>query len=148
MIVYILTNECMPDTKNIGIPENLDQRMAQLDNTSVPLPFECFFAVDVDGAVRVKKKMHQGLDEHRIRNNREFFNISPEKAESLQEIAGGQDVTPSQDIVDTPQDLKALENAELRGGDLISRSWVLKKGLHWSFLEIGQLLARCSMIHR
>ena len=114
MIVYILTNECMPDTIKIGITENLEQRMKQLDNTSVPLPFECFYAVDVDDAALVEKKMHQGLDDYRIRNNREFFNITPEKAKSLLEIAGGKDVTPSEDIVETPQDLKALENARTK----------------------------------
>mgnify|MGYP002884194711 FL=1 len=114
MIVYILTNECMPDTIKIGITENLEQRMKQLDNTSVPLPFECFYAVDVEDAALVEKKMHQGLDDYRIRNNREFFNITPEKAKSLLEIAGGKDVTPSEDIVETPQDLKALENARTK----------------------------------
>ena len=114
MAVYILTNECMPDTIKIGITENLEQRMKQLDNTSVPLPFECFYAVDVDDAALVEKKMHQGLDDYRIRNNREFFNITPEKAKSLLEIAGGKDVTPSEDIIETPQDLKALENARTK----------------------------------
>ena len=37
-IVCILTNECMPDTIKIGITENLEQRIKQLDNTSVAFP--------------------------------------------------------------------------------------------------------------
>ena len=46
-IVYILTNE----------------RMKQLDNTSMPLPFECFYAVGVKDASLVERKMHQdGID--------------------------------------------------------------------------------------
>ena len=37
-IVYILTNESMPDTIKVGITENLDRRVRELDNTSTPLP--------------------------------------------------------------------------------------------------------------
>ena len=40
-IVYILTNQCMPDIVKVGITDNLDIRVKQLDNTSTPLPFEC-----------------------------------------------------------------------------------------------------------
>ena len=57
-IVYILTNECMPETIKIGVTENLEQRIRQLDNTSVALPFECFYAVEVPDAFAIEKKMH------------------------------------------------------------------------------------------
>lgn len=113
-VVYILTNECMPDTIKIGITENLEQRIKQLDNTSVALPFECYYAVEVPDASIIEKKMHQGLDDFRIRQNREFFNTSPERAKSLLEIAevmGGRNVTPNADIVETPQDQQALDRA-------------------------------------
>ena len=113
-IVYILTNECMPETIKIGITENLEQRMKQLDNTSVALPFECYYAVEVPDASVIEKKMHQGLDDCRIRNNREFFRITPEQAKSILEIAevmGGKDVTPREDVVETSQDLEALQKA-------------------------------------
>ena len=33
-IVYILTNESMPDTIKIGITDNLERRIKELDNTS------------------------------------------------------------------------------------------------------------------
>lgn len=113
-IVYILTNECMPDTIKIGITENLEQRIKQLDNTSVALPFECYYAVEVPDASVIEKKMHQGLDGCRIRQSREFFNTTPERAKSLLEIAevmGGKNVTPTTDIVETPQDQEALNRA-------------------------------------
>ena len=86
-IVYILTNECMPETIKIGTTENLEQRMKQLDNTSVALPFECYYAVEVSDASLIEKKMHQGLDDCRIRNYREFFRITPEQAKSILGIA-------------------------------------------------------------
>nr|VFK41045.1 MAG: T5orf172 domain-containing protein [Candidatus Kentron sp. TC] len=111
-IVYILTNECMPDTVKIGIADNLEQRIRQLDNTSVALPFECYYAVEVPNASAIEKKIHQGLDDCRVRQNREFFNTRPERAKSLLEIAeimGGKNVTPNVDYVETPQDQQALD---------------------------------------
>jgi hypothetical protein len=113
-IVYILTNQSMPETIKIGITDNLERRVKELDNTSVALPFECYYAVEVNDASKIEKKMHEGLDDKRVRQNREFFNISPEMAKSILEIAevmGGKNVTPKKDIVETTQDQQALETA-------------------------------------
>ena len=118
-IVYILTNQSMPDTIKIGITDNLESRMKQLDNTSTPLPFECYYAVEVEDAKAIEKKIHEGLDDKRIRQSREFFNATPEQAKALLEIAevmGGKNVTPKEDIVETPQDKQALENARKKRG--------------------------------
>ncbi len=59
--------------------------------------------------------MHQGLDDCRIRQNREFFNTTPERAKSLLEIAevmDGKNITPTGEIVETPQDSQALDSAK------------------------------------
>ena len=113
-IVYILTNQSMPDTIKIGITDNLERRVRELDNTSVALPFECYYAVEVKDASKIEKKIHEGLDDKRIRQNREFFNASPEQAKSILEIAevmGGKNVTPKNDIVETAQDKEALDRS-------------------------------------
>ena len=113
-IVYILSNQSMPETIKIGITDNLERRMRELDNTSTPLPFECYYAVEVQDAKVIEKKIHEGLDDKRVRQNREFFNTSPEQAKAILEIAevmGGKNVTPTEDIVETPQDKQALETA-------------------------------------
>ena len=113
-IVYILTNQSMPDIIKIGITDNLDRRIRELDNTSTPLPFECYYAVEVQDAKLIEKKIHEGLDDKRIRQSREFFNATPEQAKALLEIAevmGGKNVTPTEDIVETIQDKQALDNA-------------------------------------
>ena len=118
-IVYILTNQSMPDTIKVGITENLDRRIRELDNTSTPLPFECYYAVEVENASAIEKKIHEGLDDKRVRQNREFFNATPEQAKAILEIAevmGGKNVTPKEDIVETPQDKQALENARKKRG--------------------------------
>lgn len=116
-IVYILTNQSMPETIKIGITDNLERRIKELDNTSTPLPFECYYAVEVKDASKIEKKIHEGLDDKRVRQNREFFNTSPEIAKSILEIAevmGGKNVTPKKDIVETPQDQQALDSARKR----------------------------------
>ena len=113
-IVYILTNESMADTIKVGITDNLDRRIRELDNTSTPLPFECYYAVEVENASVIEKKIHEGLDDKRVRQNREFFNATPEQAKAILEIAevmGGKNVTPKEDIVETLQDKQALDTA-------------------------------------
>ena len=107
----------MPDTIKIGMTENLERRIKDLDTTGVALPFECYYAVEVHDALDIERKMHQGLDNCRIRQNREFFNTTPEQAKSLLQIAevmGGRNVTPTTDIVETPQDAQALRKAKTR----------------------------------
>ena len=118
-IVYILTNECMPDIIKIGITDNLSKRIKDLDNTSTPLPFECFYALEVDKAFGIEKLLHEAFDDKRVRQNREFFNCSPEQAKSALSIAekmGGKDVTPNTSIVETQQDQVALETAKRKKG--------------------------------
>ena len=44
-IVYVLTNESMSGIVKIGITDNLNRRVKELDVTSTPLPFECYYAV-------------------------------------------------------------------------------------------------------
>tara|TARA_A100001015_G_C14907585_1_gene679012 strand:- start:606 stop:1217 length:612 start_codon:yes stop_codon:yes gene_type:complete len=116
-IVYILINQSMPDLIKVGITEDLERRMKELDKTGTPLPFECFYAVEIDESLapKIEKKIHEGFDDKRLRQNREFFSATPEQAKSILEIAeimGGKDVTPKEDIVETPQDKQALENAK------------------------------------
>ena len=113
-IVYILTNQSMPDTIKIGITDNLERRIKELDNTSVPLPFECYYAVEVDDASKIEKKIHEGLDDKRIRDNREFFRMIPEHAKAALEIASGKDVTPKDDVVETEGDRAALQKERKR----------------------------------
>jgi hypothetical protein len=115
-IVYILTNESMPDVVKIGVTDNLERRIKDLDKTGIPLPFECYYAVEVEGdAEKIEKKIHEGFDDKRVRHNREFFYTTPEQAKSVLEIAevmGGKNVTPTEDIVETTQDKQALDNAK------------------------------------
>ena len=56
----------------------------ELDGTSTALPFECYYAVEVEEGQdrKIEKLLHETFDEHRVRHNREFFYINAETAKS------------------------------------------------------------------
>jgi len=113
-IVYILTNLAMPGYVKIGRTTNLSQRLLSLDNTSIPLPFECFYASKVNDSYFVEKQLHRAFDDNRIRKNREFFKISPEQVVAALRLAEIEEITPIDEIVDTKDDYIALEKARTR----------------------------------
>ena len=83
-IVYILTNEAMPDMVKIGITStSVEDRMRSLQSTGVPLPFTCYYAAEVEDASKIEKALHAGYADSRVNPNREFFNISPEAARAI-----------------------------------------------------------------
>lgn len=47
-IIYVLRNPAMPNYVKIGKTQDLQQRMKDLDNTSIPVPFECIYAALVE----------------------------------------------------------------------------------------------------
>ena len=109
----------MPEIIKIGITDDLKRRLRDLDNTSTPLPFECFYALEVPDARSIEKLLHQSFDDKRVRQNREFFNCSPEQAKAALSIAekmGGIDVTPAEIQFETPEDKQALEVARKNKG--------------------------------
>ena len=91
--VYILTNPSFrEDWVKIGKSSRpVDVRSKELDNTAVPLPFEIFATIKTAKYNGVEKLVHNIIDNltnFRIRQNREFFNVAPQKAlEILKEIA-------------------------------------------------------------
>lgn len=117
-IIYILTNEAMPGYIKIGKTTNLEQRIKSLDNTSVALPFECFYACEVDNMNKVEKKLHEAFDDNRVRKNREFFVLNPERVLAILELVQIKNVTPNHLILndknDKDDDIKALESAKKR----------------------------------
>lgn len=113
-IVYILINEAMQGYCKVGRTIDLEQRMRSLDNTSVPLPFECFYACTVLDAAFVEKQLHSAFGDNRVRSNREWFEIVPERIASALRIAQINDVTPNNDYVESDDDQKALDKARER----------------------------------
>lgn len=113
-VIYILINEAMPGYVKIGKTANLEERIRSLDNTSVPLPFECFYAATVNDENFVEQQLHDAFLDHRVRSNREFFEVSPERAVAALRLAELKNVTPKRDFVETQEDQQALNQARSR----------------------------------
>ncbi len=111
--VYILTNPSFrEDWVKIGeSSREVDIRSKELDNTSVPLPFEIYATLKTSKYKEIEKNLHKiftKLADARIRKGREFFNITPEMAlEHLKDLATLTDDaelnTPNDDIVNIEQ---------------------------------------------
>lgn len=110
-IIYVLINEAMPGYVKIGRTTNLEQRIRSLDTTSVPLPFECFYACTVKDAQFAERQLHDAFLDHRVRSSREFFEISPERAVAALKLAEIENITPRKDFVETQEDQQALNQA-------------------------------------
>ena len=83
--VYILTNPSFKeDWVKIGRSSRpVDVRSKELDNTAVPLPFEIYATMRTIKYAEAEKLVHRYIERFtnlRIRDNREFFNVSPEDA--------------------------------------------------------------------
>ena len=83
--VYILTNPSFKeDWVKIGKSSRpVDIRSKELDNTAVPLPFEIYATMKTTKYSEAEKLIHSSIERFtnlRIRNNREFFNVSPTNA--------------------------------------------------------------------
>ena len=113
-IVYCLENPAMPDLVKIGTTQDLEQRLKSLDTTSVPVPFECVMAVEVDDARKVEQLLHEVFDAQRVRQNREFFRVGAAHVRAAMQLTSGRDVTPTSDVVEDEESQVALDKARKR----------------------------------
>ena len=110
-IVYVLTNAAFDGYVKIGKTRNLKQRLRSLDNTSVPLPFRCVYAVEVYNEAEVERLLHQTFADNRTRTTREFFEVDAQRVISAMKLTRGKDVTPKDDVAEDDEGLKAIEKA-------------------------------------
>ena len=101
-IVYILTNDSMPGIVKIGMTEQetIEERIKSLDNTSVPTPFRFYFAIDTKKHKEIEKLVHNAFSDYRVRNNREFFEMDPERAVSALKISGASEIKLNNEMID------------------------------------------------
>lgn len=108
-IVYVLSNPAFDRYVKVGRTSDLEQRLRQLDNTSVPLPFRCEFAIEVDDEVEAERLVHQAFADVRVRSSREFFEIEPQRVIAALKLTGGKDITPKEDVAEDAEGIEALE---------------------------------------
>ena len=112
-IVYILTNEAMPGYVKIGMTNNsLLERMRQLDRTNIPLPFECYYACEVENARQEETWLHSIFSDRRIRDEREFFKIDPERVVAAIRRIQKKDITPKEFLNVTKEEQNELEEVK------------------------------------
>jgi hypothetical protein len=94
-IVYVAINARIMDIK-IGRTDKDDvsERMKELYNTSVAVPFDCAYACVVENNEKVEQFMHKKFEKHRVSSRREFFNMNPKKAILALKAFEVEDVTP------------------------------------------------------
>lgn len=116
--IYVLTNAAMPGIVKVGFTaqDDVETRLTQLSShAGVPLPFECYFAAEVqpgDG-LRIEKTLHQLFGEYRVNPKREFFRVDPEKIVLAKSIGPFKEVTPGAAQVE-PEEKQALEKEKAR----------------------------------
>lgn len=114
-IVYLLTNPTIPDLVKIGRTTDLEARLRQLSTHSgVPVPFECFFACEVEDSVKVERALHDAFGDHRINPKREFFRLNPDRAVAILELVALKDAAPNIEIVEDQAELDALHREQSR----------------------------------
>ena len=110
-VVYVLVNSAFENYVKIGRTTNLEHRLRSLDNTSVPLPFRCVYAVEVDDENDVERLLHQAFADNRTRTTREFFEVDAQRVIAAMKLTRGKDVTPKDDVAEDDQGVLALEKA-------------------------------------
>ncbi len=102
-IVYVLTNRAMPEYVKVGrtagdSPRDVLERMKNLDNTSVPLPFDCEYAVVVDNYETVERTLLAAFEDRRVRNREFLHDVAPHRVKAILKLVELTEVTPAGEI--------------------------------------------------
>ena len=112
-IIYILINEAMPGYVKIGMTNNsVLERLKQLDRTNIPFPFECYYACEVENARGEEQWLHSIFSDRRVRDEREFFKIDPERVVAAVRRIQKQDITPKEFLNITKEEQNELEEVK------------------------------------
>ena len=80
--VYVLVNKSMPDMVKIGMTvREVEERAKEISGaTGVPTPFKLEYIFRCSNGMELESEIHRHLKEFRPNNQREFFDISLDKA--------------------------------------------------------------------
>ena len=115
-VVYVLQNPAMPGYVKIGKTDNLAQRVRSLFDTSVPVPFICFYAARVENSAKVETQLFEIFGDKRSHPKREFFAVEPHRVAAAIKLAEIEDVTPSATTDMSKEDITSLDDGIKRAG--------------------------------
>ena len=144
-IVYVLTNEAMPNLVKIGKTTRSDvkTRMSELYSSGVPYQFECVYAVEVNDCSTVEKALHVAFNPNRVNPKREFFSIDPEQAIAILKLLGTKDVTPmlNSDLNSnvSATELEAVKQAKKKRPNINYFEMGLEKGTLMTFTNDSEI---------
>ena len=104
-IVYVLTHSAMDGYVKIGRTDNLPERLRNLFNSSVPAPFDCYFAARVADMETVERSLHEVFGDKRVHPRREFFTADPHRVRVALQMVALDEVTPGG--IAEPEDVAA-----------------------------------------
>ena len=113
-IVYIFTNEGMPGLCKIGYTSRNDvkERAKELYTTGVPYPFQIYYSCLVANGKNIESILHRLFAENRVNNNREFFDLDPEKVRIALSLSNPKEITPNESEYLTTEEIKEIQNKE------------------------------------
>ncbi len=156
--VYILTNPSFKeDWVKIGKSSvSVEQRVKQLDTTALPLPFDIYATMKTSKFHEAEKLIHNFISTFtnlRIRNQREFFNIQPEKAlEIFRQVACVIDDAEIEEVYKSSL-FKAGENATEKHHITTSKTPTRNEVKHWmipansKYFNVAACLAKHGIVY-
>lgn len=75
--IYVMSNPAMPGLLKVGVSVKIpEERAAELYTTGVPAPFSLDYYCIVNDAIEAEAEVHELLSQYRIRDDREFFEVT------------------------------------------------------------------------
>jgi len=149
-IIYVLTNESMPNLVKIGKTTRKDvkTRMNELYSSGVPFQFECVYAVEVEDCSTVEKALHVAFNPSRVNPKREFFSIDPEQAIAILKLLKTKDATPmvNEDLNSniSSTEIEAVKQAKKKRPNIDYFEMGLEKGTLMTFANDSEITVTIS----
>lgn len=133
-IIYVLTNEAMPNMIKIGKTsgDGVERRVAELSRaTGVPLRFRVAIARRVHDAGLIERALHVAFGPDRVNPAREFFQIDVHRVVQLIKSYPGVDITPQAEAA-AEREMERVEPGAVKAEAAYSR-----RRPPLNFLEMG-----------
>jgi len=77
--LYIITNISMPGICKVGVTNNVEKRLKNLNKTSTPTRFQLYEKFELENTEILEQAILQHFAERRINRKREFLEVHPER---------------------------------------------------------------------